>query len=80
VKPDRDTNELKSDNQAGEFSSRVVRGKHADRQFDIDFWQEQGDEAIFAAVWEMICIAEEAKHGAKPTFDRTITTIKRSQR
>ena len=80
MKPDRDANKLTSENQAGTFRTRVVRGKPADRQFDIDFWQEQGDEAIFAAVWEMICIAEEVQHGAKPTFHRTITKIKRSQR
>jgi hypothetical protein len=25
--------------------SRVVRGGFPDRQFDVDFWQQQGDEA-----------------------------------
>ncbi len=30
-----------------------------DRSFDIEFWQEQGDEAIFAAAWEMVELAEE---------------------
>ena len=29
--------------------SRVVRGGFPDRQFDVDFWQAQGDEAIFEA-------------------------------
>lgn len=33
--------------------SRVVRGGFPDRQFDVDFWQAQGDEAIFEAAWEM---------------------------
>jgi hypothetical protein len=37
------------------WKTRVVRGKFPDRQFDIDFWQEQGVEAIFAVAWEMIC-------------------------
>jgi hypothetical protein len=63
-----------------EFKTRVVRGKPADRRFDIDFWQEQGDEAIFAAAWEMICMVEEAKHGRKPTFDRTVTRVIRPRR
>jgi hypothetical protein len=27
--------------------SRVVRGGFPDRQFDVDFWQQQGDEATF---------------------------------
>ena len=61
-----------------QFKTRLVRGKPADRQFDIDFWQEQGDEAIFAAAWEMILIAEDMKHGKQPTFQRTVTKLKRS--
>jgi hypothetical protein len=61
-----------------EFKTRVVRGQPADRQFDIDFWQEQGDEAIFAAAWEMICMVEQSKHGRKPTFDRTVTKVIRN--
>jgi len=28
-----------------------VEGRFPDRSFDIAFWQEQGDEAIFAAAW-----------------------------
>ena len=41
--------------------SRVVRGAFPDRQFDVDFWQQQGDEAIFEAAWEMVGLAEEFK-------------------
>lgn len=59
----------------GEFRTRLVRGGPADRQFDIEFWQEQGDEAIFAAAWEMIVLAEETKHGAQPVFQRTVTAF-----
>jgi hypothetical protein len=42
-----------------------------------EFWQEQGDEAIFAAAWEMVELAKEARHGRKPTLQRTVTTLKR---
>jgi len=65
---------------ATQFKTRVVRGQPADRQFDIDFWQEQGDEAIFAAAWEMIVMVEDFKHGRQPTFHRTVTRVKRSSR
>jgi hypothetical protein len=41
--------------------SRVVRGGFPDRQFDVDFWQQQGDTAIFEAAWEMVEIAEAFK-------------------
>lgn len=41
--------------------SRVVRDGFPDRQFDVDFWQQQGDQAIFEAAWEMKEFAEEFK-------------------
>jgi len=41
--------------------SRVVRGGFPDREFDVAFWQQQGDEAIFGAAWEMVVLAEEFK-------------------
>jgi hypothetical protein len=44
---------------------------------NTEFWQEQGDEAIFAASWEMVELAEEVRYGRKPTFQRTATTLKR---
>jgi hypothetical protein len=34
----------------------------------IEFWQEQGDEAIFAAAWEMVELPEEISHSRKPTL------------
>ena len=60
-----------------EWTTRLVVGRYPDRQFDIDFWQKQGDEAIFSAAWEMIELAEEMKHGRKPELQRTVTTLKR---
>lgn len=51
--------------------SHVVRGGFPDRQFDVDFWQRQGDEAIFEAAWEMLGIADAFKGSSvtlKPAF------------
>jgi len=45
-----------------------VEGTFPDRSFDIAFWQEQGDEAIFAAAWEMVDLPEKISHGRKPTL------------
>ncbi len=53
-----------------------MQGEFPDRSFDIQFWQEQGDEAIFAAAWELVVLAEEV-HGRKPTLQRTVTALKR---
>lgn len=33
---------------------RFGKLKEMDRSFDIEFWQRQGDAAIFRAAWEMV--------------------------
>ena len=59
------------------WKTRLVEGGFPGREFDIEFWQEQGDEAIFRAAWKMVELAEELKHGRKPTLQRTVTALKR---
>ena len=59
------------------WKTRLVQGEFPGREFDIEFWQEQGDEAIFQAAWEMVELAEEVKHGRKPTLQRSVTALKR---
>ena len=63
--------------QASAWKTRLVERGFPDRSFDIEFWQEQGDEAIFAAAWELVELAEEINHGRKPTLQRTATALKR---
>lgn len=58
------------------WKTRLVEGVYPDRSFDLEFWQEQGDEAIFAAAWEMVELAEEVRYGRKPTLQRTATALK----
>ena len=71
--------ELKEMNlpQKPRWKTRLMQGGFPDRSFDIEFWQEQGDEAIFAAAWELVELAEETIHGRKPRLQRTATTLKR---
>ncbi len=64
-------------NNAPKWKTRLVEGEFPDRDFDIEFWQEQGDEAIFRAAWEMVEDTEDFKHGRKPTLQRTVTSLKR---
>jgi hypothetical protein len=62
--------------------SRVVRGGFPDRQFDVDFWQQQGDEAIFEAAWEMAGLAEEFKSShveLKPDFKDLLRLLNQHQ-
>ena len=63
--------------QNSRWKTRLVEREFPDRSFDIEFWQAQGDEAIFAAAWEMVELAEEVSHGREPTLQRTATTLKR---
>jgi hypothetical protein len=63
------------DKAPAQWKTRLVEGHFPDREFDIDFWQEQGSEAIFSAAWEMVELAEEFKHGRKPTLQRTVTHL-----
>jgi hypothetical protein len=62
---------------SSKWRTRLLRNEFPDRTFDIKFWQEQGDEAIFAAAWEMVVLAEETKYGRKPRLQRTATALKR---
>jgi len=64
-----------STSQNPNWKTRLVERGFPDRSFDIEFWQEQGDEAIFAAAWEMIEMAAVARTGRKPTLDKTITSL-----
>lgn len=62
--------------------SRVVRGGFPDRQFDVDFWQQQGDEAIFEAAWELVGLAGEVKGSKvelKPDFKDLLRLFNRHQ-
>ena len=62
------------------WKTRLVERGFPDRSFDIEFWQEQGDEAIFAAAWEMVELAEEVRTGEKPIFQKTVTALKEISR
>ena len=61
--------------EAQKWRTRLVEGKFPDRSFDIEFWREQGGEAIFRSAWEMVELAEQVKHGRSPTLQRTVTHL-----
>ena len=41
-------------NESDFVMERFENLKDMDRSFDIEFWQRQGDAAIFRAAWEMV--------------------------
>jgi hypothetical protein len=61
---------------------RLGKVSESDRSFDIEFWQRQGPDAIFAAAWEMALEAWRWKNNsdAEPEFQRSVECIKRLQR
>lgn len=62
--------------------SRIVRGGFPDRQFDVDFWQQQGDDAIFEAAWDMVGLAQEFEGShmeLKPDFKDLLRLLNRHQ-
>lgn len=63
--------------QKPNWKTRIVRHGFPDRTFDVEFWQEQGDEAIFRAAWQMVLMTEEFKNGREPGFQRTVTRVQR---
>ena len=67
-------------NTRRDWKTRVVRDEPADRTFDIEFWQKQGDDAIFRAAWDMVVTAEEFKYGRQPRLQRTVTRVLRKVR
>jgi len=54
------------------WKTRLVEGKFPDRSFDIEFWQEQGDEAIFAAAWEMVELVDCRNESVTSHESRTL--------
>ncbi len=50
------------------WKTRLVVGEFPDRTFDIEFWQEQGDDAIFSAAWEMVELSRKSSMGENPHF------------
>jgi hypothetical protein len=61
--------------------ARLGRLEDSDRSFDIEFWQQQGDAAIFAAAWEMVVFAHKFKGRdvSELEFQRTLKKIQRTQ-
>ena len=51
-----------------------------DKHFDVNFWQAQGPEAIFAAAWELVVLAHQIKGGSPDELElqRSVVSIQTS--
>ena len=43
--------------------------------FSFKFWQEEGDEAIFAAAWEMVELAEGTSMAENPNYKELLEIL-----
>ena len=62
--------------------ARLTKIKDDDRSFDLEFWQQAGAEARFAAAWQMVldmlAIRGEDEH--KSRLQRSVENIERLRR
>jgi hypothetical protein len=58
---------------------RFGKLKDMDRSFDIEYWQRQGDAAIFRAAWEMVELYYRDR-GLDPNELRLQRTVENFQR
>jgi hypothetical protein len=57
--------------------SRLVPIEKAGREFDVEFWQKLGPEAILRAAWEMVETAEKLKSpDADLRLQRNVAVLK----
>ncbi len=60
------------------WKTRRVKGGFPDRSFSIEFWQEQGDWAIFATAWKWSNLLRKLTMAGNPHDKRTVKTFKPS--
>jgi hypothetical protein len=66
--------------EARKVTERYGRWDEADRSFDRDFWQRQGDLAIFEAARELIrdYLLLTTGNADEPRLQRTVERFKRA--
>jgi hypothetical protein len=67
-----------NEGRAWEIVERIGKVSESDRSFDVEFWQRQGSNAIFAAAWEMVEEAYRWKGGSESEleFQRSVERLK----
>jgi hypothetical protein len=64
------------------ITARLIRMKDDDRSFDLNFWQQAGAEARFAAAWQMVLdmLLIRGKNVNQFRLQRSVENIERLQR
>lgn len=70
-----------SENNAGQLTMMRF-GKNIaemDKSFDIEYWQRQGDKAIFQAAWEMVEFYLRDRKINESRLQRTVENFQRTR-
>jgi hypothetical protein len=70
---------INTSNTSDFVMERFGKLQEMDRSFDIEFWQRQGDAAIFRAAWEMVELYHRDR-GLDPNELRLQRTVENFQR
>jgi hypothetical protein len=70
---------INTSNTSDLVMERFGKLQEMDRSFDIEFWQRQGDAAIFRAAWEMVELYHRDR-GLDPNELRLQRTVENFQR
>lgn len=64
------------------ITARLIHVKDNDRSYDLDFWQQAGAEARFAAAWQMVLDMQmrRGEHGRQSRLQRSVENIERLER
>ena len=61
------------------ITAKLINIKNNDRSFDIEFWQQAGAEARFAAAWQMVkeYLIMRGKDESQFRLQRSVENIQR---
>jgi hypothetical protein len=64
------------------MTARLIRIKDDDRSYDLEFWQQAGEQARFAAAWQMVLDmkAIRGEDGRQSRLQISVENIERLQR
>ena len=64
------------------ITAKLINLKDNDGSFDLEFWQQAGVEARFAAAWQMVVdmMLIRGENGDKLRFQRSVENVERLQR
>ena len=69
-------------NAERKMTARLIKMQDDDRSFDVEFWQNAGTDAIFAAAWQMVLEVKaiRGEDGGQSRLQRSVASFRRIRR